>query len=203
MKKHIYVSIAIGLLVGLLCKLVDFCPGNTWIGYLGIIELFNYLGLFVIITCLIEYTAPTIKCGFFQTLGFMMSMVFSYYATTFIVYKSIPYRYVLLWSIVALCSSLLCWIISQRRKSGLVALLGVLIPILLLGSETYKLIEYGSHSPILIWIEITAIIIMFWKLPQNNKHRIFSIIAFAFLIPFLDYLDVANVFIKLCVRLLF
>ncbi len=44
---------------------------------------------------------------------------------------------------------------------------------------------------------------MFWKLPQNNKHRIFSIIAFAFLIPFLDYLDVANVFIKLCVRLLF
>lgn len=203
MKKHLYVSMAIGFLVGFLCKLVDFYPGNTWIGYLGLKDLANYFGLFIIITSLIEYTAPTIKCGLFQTLGFMMSMVFSYYATTYIVYKFIPYRYVLLWSIVALCSPMLCWIISQRRKSGLVAVLGILIPILLLGSETYKLIEYGSHSPIPIWIEITAIIIMFWKLPQNNKHRIFSIIAFAFLIPFLDYLDVANVFIKLCVRLLF
>ena len=116
MKKHIYVSLAIGFLVGLLCKLVDFIPGNTLIGYLGIKDLFNYLGLFVIITSLIEYTAPTIKCGIFQTLGFMMSMVFSYYATTLIVYKSIPYHYVLLWSIVALCSPLLCWIIFQRRK---------------------------------------------------------------------------------------
>ena len=71
MKKHIYVSLAIGFLVGLLCKLVDFIPGNTLIGYLGIKDLFNYLGLFVIITSLIEYTAPTIKCGIFQTLGFM------------------------------------------------------------------------------------------------------------------------------------
>lgn len=203
MKKHIYVSLAIGFLVGLLCKLVDFIPGNTLIGYLGIKDLFNYLGLFVIITSLIEYTAPTIKCGIFQTLGFMMSMVFSYYATTLIVYKSIPYHYVLLWSIVALCSPLLCWIIFQRRKPRLVAVLGVLIPILLLGSETYKLIKVGSYFQIQLWIEIIAIIIMFWKLPLNNKHRIYSIIAFVFLIPFLDYLDVVYSFARLLRKLLF
>ena len=202
MKKHLYVSMAIGFLVGFLCKLVDFFPGNTWIGYLGIIELFNCFGLFVIITGLIEYTAPTIKCGIFQTLGFMMSMVFSYYATTYIVYKFIPYRYVLLWSIVALCSPMLCWIISQRRKSGLVAVLGILIPVLLLGSEAYKLID-GSHSTIPIWIEIIAIIIMFWKLPLNNKNRIYSIVAFIFLMPFLDYRDVEYSFTRLLYKFLF
>lgn len=202
MKKHLYVSMAIGFLVGFLCKLVDFYPGNTLIGYLGLKDLANYFGLFIIITSLIEYTAPTIKCGLFQTLGFMMSMVFSYYATTYIVYKFIPYRYVLLWSIVALCSPMLCWIISQRRKSGLVAVLGILIPVLLLGSEAYKLIEGGSHSIIPIWIEIIAIIIMFWKLPLNNKHRIYSIITFVFLMPFLDYFDV-EYFTRLLYKLLF
>ena len=44
---------------------------------------------------------------------------------------------------------------------------------------------------------------MFWKLPLNNKHRIYSIVAFIFLMPFLDYLDVEYSFTRLLYKLLF
>ena len=44
---------------------------------------------------------------------------------------------------------------------------------------------------------------MFWKLPLNNKNRIYSIVAFIFLMPFLDYLDVEYSFTRLLCKLLF
>lgn len=203
MIKRIYFSLIIGFLVGLLCKLVDFIPGNTWIGYLGIKDLLNYLGLFIIIVTFIEYTAPTVKCGIFQTLVFMLGMVFSYYATTFLAYKFISYQYALLWSIVAICSPLLCWSISQRRKEGFLSIFGTLIPILLLGNEAYKFIKVSNYFQIQLWIELVAMIIMFWKLPLNKKNRIYSIVVFVFFIPFLDYLNVIYFFARLLYMLLF
>ena len=128
MRKRIYSCLIFGFLLGLLCKLVDFVPGNTWTGYLGIKDLFNYLGIFIIIVCLIEYNAPTIKSGILETLVFMLSMVIGYYVTTFIAYKYIPYQYALVWCILAFCSPFLCWGVSQRRKAGFLAVLGILTP---------------------------------------------------------------------------
>lgn len=200
MRKYMFISLFYGFLCGLFAKLVDFIPGNTLIGYLGLKDLFNYLGIFIIIVCLIEYNTRNLKFGMLKTLFFMLSMVISYYVITFIVYNYFPYQYALLWFIVAFCSPLLYWIVSLRRKTGFVAILGTLIPNLLLGSEAYKL---DSYSKIQLWIEIIAIIIIFWKLPLNNKHRVCSIIAFVLFIPFLDRFDIINQFANLLYGLWF
>ncbi|MEH2958825.1 hypothetical protein [Candidatus Merdisoma sp. JLR.KK006] len=185
-------SIFIGLLFGSLAKIVDLIPGNTLLGYLGLKDLLNYLGVFIVVVCFVEYNSKNTKEGIVKTLCFMLSMVISYYCATLFVYRYFPYRYLLLWSIVAVCSPLLYILITLRRKNGHIAILGTLIPNLLLGSEAYKFISTSSYFTPQLWFDVIAVIIIFWKLPLNKKNRLFSILGFVILIPFLEQLDLIN-----------
>lgn len=185
-------SIFIGLLFGTLAKIVDLIPGNSLLGYLGLQDLLNYYGVFIVVVCFVEHNSKNTKEGIVKTLCFMLSMVISYYCMTFFVFHYFPYRYVLLWSIVAVCSPLLYILITLRRKNGHIAILGILIPNLLLGSEAYKLIRTSNYFTPQLWFDVIAVIIIFWKLPLNRKNRLFSILGFVILIPFLKQLNLIN-----------
>lgn len=185
-------SIFIGLLFGSLAKIVDLIPGNSLLVYLGLQDLLNYFGVFIVVVCFVEYNSKNIKEGIVKTLCFMLSMVISYYCMTFFIYHYFPYRYVLLWSIVAVCSPLLYILITLRRKNGHVAILGTLIPNLLLGSEAYKFIRTADYFRPQLWFDAIAVIIIFWKFPLSKKNRLFSILGFVILIPFFEHLDLIN-----------
>lgn len=146
MKKYYFKSTLMGLLFGFAAKMVDLFPGNTMIGFLGFKDLLNNLGIFIVAICFIEYYSNCIKAGIANSLCFMVSMVISYYCVTLWFFHDFPFRYAALWCLVALCSPLLYLSISLRRKTGYIAILGTLIPNLLLGGEAYKFIHTDCYS---------------------------------------------------------
>lgn len=202
MKDYI-ISVIIGFSLGVLAKVVDFIPGNTLLGQLGLREIMNNYGIFICTICYLEYNAKNIKLGFLHTATAMFSMIFSYYLIFFVLFKIWAYKYLLLWSIITLCSLILYLVITLRRKKGYIALVGILAPIILLGNEALRFINIDKFANFQVWINLIAIVVLFWKFPNSNRHRIFSIIIFVLFIPFLRSFDLIRQTVNIFYGILF
>lgn len=202
MKKYIFPMI-IGAFWGIIAKVVDFIPGNTLIQYLGLKDIMNYYGIFILAVCIIEYRAKSIGQGIIYTLEFMFSMVISYYYVQYIAYNIWAYKYLILWCLVALCSPLLYLCITLRRKKGYITLIGILVPLLLLGNEVLRFIKMNDIASFQLWFDILSIIVLLFILPKNQKDRLISGVLLVCLIPFLSLFNFIQQIANLIYSVLF
>lgn len=192
LKANRYITFFIfGIVMGGFAKFVDFFPSNSIIGYIGVRDLMNYYGIWVVIATIIIYISHYRRQAIFRVICFLYGMVLFYYLIQAISFHYFPVNYCIMWLLIASFSSLFSMIVwLSKNENFALSIVGILIPILLLGNEAYKFIWTEQFSKFQLWFDVVCIFILFYILPQNKNLRIFTIILFLVLIPFISYFNI-------------
>lgn len=177
----IFNAILIGIIFGLLAKVVDnpsyFNPIFTNIG--------DRLSIWVFLATLLSVFSNSPKLAAAKVFSFFVSMLTVYYVYTALVLHFIPEREIIFWSICSVISPICAYIIWYARGSGLFSNIILALPITILLSEGFELrnayLPFHTHYHLIPWIMgiyLIMIVVLLLTIP-NNKMKILPILLIA------------------------
>lgn len=216
-KYSIVNSFILGIVIGLLAKLLDSAIFSSilWISILG--NVCSQLGLWVFIATLLAVYSYTAKLASIRVFVFFIAMLLSYYIYTILLLHFFPINQIIFWSIIALTSPIFAYIIWFSRGTSLMSVLLTASPISIILLEGYykyiNTIKYyenfyrkyqnyenasvsDSEYFYLIGTEIIYVcfIVVILLLIPKNKKQIFIIFPLAIILSFLlEKLDIFKI----------
>ena len=193
----IVMAIIIGLIMGLLAKIVDnptyFNPIFTNIG--------DRLGIWIFVATLLSAFSYSPKLAAVKVFAFFVAMLTVYYAYTTFFLHFFPKRELIFWSICALLSPVCAYIMWYARGIGLLSTIILGLPITALLSEGVELrnayLPIHTHYYLIPWlmgIYLIMIVTLLLTIPKN-KIKIIEILLIAISLSLI--LSYFNVFARL------
>lgn len=115
------VMLVFGLLIGVIARLLD-----IYTQLLG--EIFSQMAIWILIGTLIAIYSPTKVRAMLNVLPFCLGMLLTYYVTAVITHGVYGRRFIIGWTVFALCSpimALLTWMTKERGAFSKVIAVGI------------------------------------------------------------------------------
>ncbi len=151
----VLLAIIIGMILGILAKLVDNPRVNQIFDGIG-----GRLGIWVFVATLLAVYARTPGLAATRVFAFFGSMLFTYYIYTIYFLHFFPKRQIIFWSLCALLTPLCGFVVWFAHGEGLFADFCAAIPIAVIASEAYVSCESDLllQAVYLCWIIILVVI---------------------------------------------
>lgn len=180
----IAIAIIIGVIMGLLAKIVDnpsyFNPIFTDIG--------DRLGIWLFVATLLSVFSHSPKLAAVKVFAFFGVMLTVYYMYTTLFLNFFPEREIIFWSICSLISPVCAYIMWYARGIGLLSNVILALPITVLLSEGFELrnayLPIHTHYyliPWLIGIYLIMIVVLLLIIP-NNKNQFLIILPISIIL---------------------
>lgn len=155
-KKSILFSAKIGIILGIVAKILDSPMMPSTISNLGLIG--SQWGVWIFISTLISVFSYTPRLATIRVFIFLISMLLSYYTYTILVLGLFPLKYILFWCIIAILSIVPSYIMWFARGDSLISKIITALPIAIIAIEGYIVYrsamnfyaEYMQYENILI-----------------------------------------------------
>lgn len=174
--KHLLVIILIGVGFGLFAKYADTVPDNI---IPGLSDIGTYFGLWIFVITIIAAWSRSPKTAAIHSLAFLLSMLTTYYVYSAVLFGSIAIMYFIKWSLIALLSQAVAFILWYSRGKGIIAAICAALPIGLILVEGFSLIYILPLHIVQFGFDILAAIVLFIILPQNQTKQRICVLLFS------------------------
>lgn len=165
--KYLYLCfiIVLGLLLGRLAKTFD----NT----LVIGDIGTNFGIWIFIATLISvYSSGPVRASI-NTLAFFLSMLLTYYMTTYFVFHFLPTSYIEIWIVAAFISAFIAMIIWYGKGKGWLSAIISSVPIACLLIEAYPFLYTDK---IALFPDFIFALILFIILANTSRQKVMLIL---------------------------
>lgn len=175
----IYFAVVIGIILGLVAKLVD-VPKLT--GMLPIFDdIFGRFGVWIFTATLLAVFSNTTIHAAIRIFSFFISMLLTYYTYTILFLGFFPKSQIVLWSIISLFSPICASVIWYAKENTSIANILAALPIAALCTEWYIT---GIENVLLLVTYLCMIVCLLIYIPKKPK-RCLPIILIALTITLL------------------
>lgn len=185
-------AILLGLVLGLLAKLVDNPELNPIFDDIG-----GRLGIWVFTATLLAVFSESPKLAAAKVFAFFASLLFVYYTYTVFLLHFFPQRVILFWSIAALISPICAYIIWYAGGKGPVSVFLASLPITVLLSEGYTLrdayLPVHMHYYLIPWLQgiyLTMAGLLLYFTVKGGRRRVIAALLAAAVTAVMLRLDV-------------
>lgn len=185
----------IGLFVGCICRLLDYCPSDSLWGFSSIQTL---LGFWIITNTIIVLLSTSNKCAAISSFLYMFGMTLSFYGLQAILGMFIPLfsggfrtSLFILFTLLSIPCAIAAYILYYWNKENAFASLLYSLPVAALASETvaifYYLLQHNTFLFQLIMdiVGVIAFGIIFFKRVKYRKIYIVGIVLSALIFYFI------------------
>lgn len=172
--RSILFTVTIGIILGLVAKLVD-VPEIT--GMLPILDdIFGRFGVWIFIATLLSIFSNTPVYAAIRVFSFFISMLFTYYAYTILFLGFFPKSQIILWSIISIFSPICAAVMWYAKGNKSIANILAALPIIALCTEWYIT---GRENILLLTFYICMIVSLLIYVPKKAKRCLHVILIAA------------------------
>lgn len=175
----LYIPIILGIILGLLAKLIDTPEMNS------VMPIFDYIfgrfGVWIFAATLLATSSDAPKYAAIRVFSFFISMLLTYYVYTILFLGFFPKSQIILWSVVSLLSPICAAIMWYARNGNKIANVIAAMPIAALCLEWYFT---GMENGLLLLVYFCMTVCLLIYIPKKSQN-VPAIVFFAAVMTFL------------------
>lgn len=182
MLRRVLLSLALGIVLGIIAKYSDTVSAGGWYGMIWdtVSTVTTRLGIWVFAATLLALFQPNPKTAAGSVFAFFAGLLAAYYVYSMQLFGFFPTYYAMRWGAIALVSPLAAYAVWFARRDGLFAAVCAAAPVGLLLSEGYPYLYTRAAA---IGFDLLAALMLLVILPRNGRQRLLMLPA-ALLIAF-------------------